>query len=430
MIIDKFKVITKSKFIRNVLTVASGAAGAHLVTILFTPIVTRLFTPEEFGLLGVFMAIAMVLNPISALTYPTAIVLPKTSNHAIFLARFSIFLSFLIAMVLLVSILILDVIYLGDTEYSRYLNLIYLVPLSMLLSAAIQILLQWLIRHSDYKVVAKYDFLHSIVVNFLKLLFGFIYATGFGLVFAYLLGLFFHASVLVLAVRKSKNSLFGIHNLNYNKEESKKVILEYRDFPIYRAPQVLINGLSQSLPILMLATFFGASAAGFYTLAKTVIGLPSALLGKAVGDVFYPEIARLNVSGGNIFPQLKKATVMLSIIGVLPFLFVFLYGGELFSVAFGENWKVAGEYSAWLSIWLYFAFVSTVSIQSIPVLGIQREFLIYTVVLIAMRACALYLGAVHYDPLGAVILFSLVGSLGNIMLIGYVLSFSKNKIRL
>ncbi|MEI8616630.1 oligosaccharide flippase family protein [Pseudoalteromonas sp. B193] len=69
----------------------------------------------------------------------------------------------------------------------------------------------------------------------------------------------------------------------------KEVALIYRDFPLYRAPQQFINALSQSLPILMLASFFGPASAGFYTLAKTVMAIPSTLVGKAVGDVFILE---------------------------------------------------------------------------------------------------------------------------------------------
>jgi IS5 family transposase len=70
-----------------VAVVASGTAGAQAITMGFSPVITRLYGPEAFGLLGVFMAMVQVLVPAAALTYPIAIVLPKEDRDARVLAR-------------------------------------------------------------------------------------------------------------------------------------------------------------------------------------------------------------------------------------------------------------------------------------------------------------------------------------------------------
>ena len=69
--------IMKKKFIRNVVLVVTGTASAQLVTMLLSPIITRLYGPEAYGHMGVFLAIVGVIAPVAALTYPIAIVLPK-----------------------------------------------------------------------------------------------------------------------------------------------------------------------------------------------------------------------------------------------------------------------------------------------------------------------------------------------------------------
>jgi O-antigen/teichoic acid export membrane protein len=91
----------KSKFVRNVAVVASGTAGAQAITMAFSPIITRLYGPEAFGLLGTFMAIVAVVTPLAALSYPIAIVLPKEDIDARGIAKLSAYIAVCIAALVL-----------------------------------------------------------------------------------------------------------------------------------------------------------------------------------------------------------------------------------------------------------------------------------------------------------------------------------------
>lgn len=71
------KKMTKSRFVRNVAIMATGAAGAQLITVIASPFITRIYGPEAFGIMGTFTALTNIIIPIAALTYPIAIVLPK-----------------------------------------------------------------------------------------------------------------------------------------------------------------------------------------------------------------------------------------------------------------------------------------------------------------------------------------------------------------
>src|SRR5690554_1466226 len=96
-LLTRIKQLGQSKFARNVAIVATGTAGAQAITMAFAPVITRLYGPEAFGLLGTFMAILGVLTPIAALTYPIAIVLPKSDTDAKNVAKLSAILALLIA---------------------------------------------------------------------------------------------------------------------------------------------------------------------------------------------------------------------------------------------------------------------------------------------------------------------------------------------
>ena len=99
----------------------------------------------------------------------------------------------------------------------------------------------------------------------------------------------------------------------YEKVSLKKLAKRYRDFPLFRAPQVFLNAISQSLPVLMLTSFFGPAVAGFYSIGRTVLAIPSTLIGKSVGDVFYPRISEAAHNGENLTKLIKKATLSLGL---------------------------------------------------------------------------------------------------------------------
>jgi O-antigen/teichoic acid export membrane protein len=197
---------------------------------------------------------------------------------------------------------------------------------------------------------------------------------------------------------------------------------QYKDFPLYRAPQDFINAASQSLPVLMLAAFFGPAAAGFYTLAKMVMGMPIALVGKAVNDVFYPRITDAAHNGENLLRHIVLATGALLAIGVVPFGLVVLFGPWLFSLVFGGEWAMAGEYARWLALWLLAAFINRPSVATIPVLSLQRGYLLYEIVSVVARVSAILLGVLLFQSdLVAIALFAAVGVVLNLVLIVWIL---------
>ena len=410
-----------SRFARNVAIVASGTAGAQAITIAFAPIITRLYGPEAFGLLGTFVAILAIAAPIAALTYPIAIVLPKDDRDAIGLVRLSIILSF--GMSLLASVLLLIsgdwlATTLGAESVAGYL---LLIPIAMLFGAWLQIVHQWLIRKKQFGVIARSAIAHSLIVNSAKSGIGWFHPVGAVLIVLATLGNALHAALLFIGAR------------NRDQAESDKIeagpsttlkalAYQHRDFPLYRAPQIFINAVSHSLPVLMLAAFFGSAAAGFYTLARMVMAMPSTLIGKAVNDVFYPRITEAAHNGENLTQHILRATGALLAIGMVPFGLVVLFGPWLFGLVFGHEWVMAGEYARWLSLWLLAAFINQPSVATIPVLSLQRGFLVYEITSVIARVSAIVLGVYLFQSdVVAIALFAVVGVALNLFLIAWVL---------
>ena len=414
-------------FLKNVTLVAAGTVLAQAITIASTPIITRLYGPEAFGVLGLFTAIIAIITPLSAFSYPIAIVLPRDDSEAIGIAKLSLLIAAITSACVFLIILIWDDWILGTFKVAQLNGYVYLIPLAMFFSALLAVASQWIIRKKLYVLKSKVAVGHSIILNSLKAIIGAVYPLAGVLIGAATFNSILHSSMIFISLHKKTGSIF--FNNTTTDYSYINLLSRYKDFFIYRTPQVFLNASSQSIPVLMLTSFFGASAAGFYSLAKLALAAPAALLGEAVSSVFYPKFNETYRDSAGALELFIKATLFLALIGIIPFSIVFIFGPDFFSFVFGDAWEVAGGYAQWLSIWLYFGFINRPSVAAIPVLAMQRFFLIYEVVSVTLRVITISVGYYIYnDPLTSIAFFSIIGAVLNSFLIGYVfLSIVKNR---
>ncbi|WP_024330012.1 lipopolysaccharide biosynthesis protein [Thioalkalivibrio sp. ALR17-21] len=401
--------VWRSRFARNVAVVASGTAGAQVITMAFAPFITRIYGPEAFGLLGTFMAIVAVAVPVAALAYPIAIVLPREDRDALGLVRLSAILSFAVALLAAAALWAGGDWLTATLGAEAVAGFLFLIPVAMLFAAWMQIAQQWLIRKKEFGVVARSAVAHSLILNSAKSGIGWLHPVGAVLIVLATLGQALHAGLLFIGARRRYQGSTAEREEG-SQTPLKELAHRHRDFPLYRAPQNFINAASQSLPVLMLAAFFGPAAAGFYTLGKMVMGMPSNLLGKAVTDVFYPRITEAAHNGENLAQHIVRATGALLAVGVVPFGLVILFGPWLFSLVFGGDWAVAGEYARWLALFFLFNFINKPSVAAVPVLGIQRGLLVYELFSTGGKALGLVAGFYWFgSDIWAVALFSVIG---------------------
>ncbi len=422
-----------SGFLRAVAIVAGGAAAAQLISIAFSPIVTRLYGPHAFGVLAVFTAILTVVTPLSNLTYGIAIVLPASDDEARALVRLSVLIGLAISFLSVIAFAgfhrqIADG--LGFTAASAFL---LLAPPVILLSAIAQPLRQWLIRKKEFRAISRIAVIESTTAGVSKSAIGMIAATGpMLLVLATLIGalqtllLWLSARMTLLSANDRTSAVAAVPNWVALKE----VAWRYRDFPLFRAPQVWLNTVSRSLPTLMLAAFVGPTAVGYFAIANRVLGLPARCISGAVGTVFLPRITEASHRAENLRPLIVKGTAGLAVAGLLPFGLIIAFGPSLFGLVFGAQWVAAGHYARWLAIVLYFGFINVPSVQAIPVLGLQGQLLVYEIVAGSLRAVSLAFGAlVLRSDLAAIAIFSLAGTIMYVWLIAWVIVCSKPPLR-
>lgn len=391
----------QSRLLRNILTVASGTAGAQALTLLFMPLITRIFGPQAYGVLGTFLSVTMMLIPVAALTYPMAIALPRRDADARGLARLALLLALLMALLMAAFLLLFGEALTNRLQMQMIQPFLLLIPFVMFSGAALEICQQWLFRTQRFHVTASVAVGHSMLFNSLRTLAGLVQSSALVLVCSTALQHALHAALLGLAMRRAAPPVETAERQGRGAGEGHAeqpgllaLARRHRDFPLFRAPVTLINAVSQHLPTLVLAAYFGPVAAGFFALCRQAMSVPTNLIGKSVADVYYPRISRAINDDEPVAGMLIKATAALALVGLVPFSLVVMFGPSLFALVFGEQWRVAGEYASWLALAEYLVFVSRPCVVAIPALSLQGQFLIFELFSTSLRVVALFTGAV------------------------------------
>ena len=384
----------RSKLLRNIVTVVSGTAGAQAITLAFMPVITRIYGPEAYGVLGTFLSVTMMLIPVAALTYPIAIVLPKRDGDARGLVRLALVTALVLAALVALALQLFGERVAAVADISIIQPYLMLIPFVMFCGAALEICQQWLFRTQRFRITASVAVGHSLLFNSIRTVAGLLQSSALVLVCTTALQQALHAAMLGLAMLRAKPHTDNHHG---DAEQDNPGMLElarqHSDFPKFRAPVMLINAVSQHLPTLVLAAYFGPAAAGFFALCKQALTMPTNLIGKSVADVYYPRISRAIHDREPVAAMLLKATAALGLVGLVPFTLVAVIGPWLFALVFGEQWHVAGEYARWLALAEYVIFVSRPCVVAVPALSLQGRFLLFEVFSTSLRVLSLFGGA-------------------------------------
>ena len=343
---------TKSEFSRNVLILMSGTVVAQAIPIAISPILTRIYTPEEFGLFALFFAILSILSVLANARYESAVMLPKKEEDALHLFALGIILNtFFSTIILILVVLFNDTITkaLGNNEISLWL---YFIPVALFFTGLFNILNSMNNRQKNYKDIASATITKSMIMALIQLVIGLLKNGASGLILGQIVAQFFANVKLFKNIIKDKQSVFSIKKL--------KIIalaIKYKKFPMFSLPSALANVLSGHLSNILISSFYSVATLGFYSLVQRVLGIPSALIGKSIGQVYYEEGTRERKESGVATNTFNATFKKLIIIGLPSFVILFFIVEELFAFVFGEEWRVAGRYAQIVIPMFFMSFV-------------------------------------------------------------------------
>lgn len=395
-------ILPASKFSRSVGVLVGGTAGAQLLTVAASPLLTRLYTPADFGALAIYASLLSLISVIATMRYELAIPLPTEKRDAAkivilclcFVAFFSITTTCIVAIWRdPISVLI------GEPRLAQYL---WFLPLGVLFSGTYNTFNYWAVREQRFSAVATSRIRQALASTFIQLTF---FKWGGGsLVFSQV------AAQSVGAIPLGRSFFSGFFDWKIKWREIGLTSMRYRKFPIFSTWEGLFNTAGTQLPALLFGAFFSPAAAGLYSLATRVLSLPMSLVGTAIGQVFFASAAEAHRKGklGELVTQLHGK---LAHVGMAPALLLILTGPDLFSFVFGENWRQAGHFARWMTPWLYLVFVSSPLSTLFSVMEQQGRGLIFQIILLISRIFAIYVGILINDVGVAVVLFSTASAL-------------------
>ena len=403
--------------IRSILVVATGTLAAQLLNVAFSPIITRLFTPEQFGIQGLFVSILSVIAPVVTLSLPLAIVVAKSQSEELALHRVTRTLSFIIAGAMIVALVG------GQHQINGLFKLpadslvLFLLPLGVVLTAD---QLSWeyrAVRHEQFRASSVASFGQALATNIAKVGLGLVMPSAFTLSAANAVSPGFKALLMSLNYRKQ------VKVAPEDRDASKRMtvtdlVKRRRDFVLFRTPNDVISAASHALPVILLALLFTPAIAGFYTLARSVLNLPAQVLAKSVGDVLYFRFAQLHRAHSSMVRLLSKSTLgLLAISSVLLGLFA-LVAPPMFAFVFGKEWREAGVVGIWMSLWIVFYLANVPASKAAVVIRKQNAMLILSIFNFVLRGLSLILPASYgLDAVSVVAIFSITCAAGYVLVI-------------
>ena len=401
-----------SSLIGNVLAVGSGTAAAQIVVFAFSPLITRIYSPEIFGLQGVFLSLIGILSPVIALRYPMAIITAETDAEALRLVRLSLLIAIGVAGLLWLILLGSGQTVLHVLGAEGLGALILFLPLA-LLGVALQDVTDFhAARLGLFRLVGIIAVLQAFATNLARVLGGLAAPVAATLVTVTALAPAIKAVMLRMGARELRRPAPEL-----SRVEAAAMLNRHRDFPVYRMPTDVLNALSQSVPILFLSALFSPASAGLYALTRSVLNLPSNIIGAAVGNVLYARFAELYRQGQPLSPLLLRSTgALLAFAPVIIGLAWF--APSVFAFVFGEEWREAGHYAQWMAWWLGVALANVPVVRLAPVINAQNVLLFANILILAVRAAAMF-GVAWMDGSAglAVAVFSVVSMIANSVLI-------------
>lgn len=411
--------LKRSAFIRNLLIVMSGTALAQVFGYALSPIVSRLFTPAEFGVYGSFSAVLGIIGAGITLDYSLAVMLPKRKEEAFGLFVLSCLGTAVIGAIVLGICLLAPAVMRSLLKAPTSWVLVPLV-VGVLATGLNQSCQAWCVREKAFKHTSASQVVRSLSTNGLQIGFGYLRGGATSLIVAVVIGEVLASLNLARVVFRDLRAQLEDFRWNH----LARLARDYSDFPLYSASMNVINAISLGLPVFLLTHFFGIAIAGAYAFSIRILSAPLGLIQKALRQVLYQKACETQNAGGRLLPLYIKFTGGLFAIGVFPTLVLAVGSPLLFSWIFGTQWRAAGVFAQSLVLWLMLMLCNVPANLFSRIVRIQRQMFFFDLTVLALRTLALALGGLYLSASLTVTLFSVVGAVMNvvyILIIGVIL---------
>lgn len=414
--------LLQNQFLRNVSTLAFGTIISQGLVVASSPLLTRIFSVEAFGILSVFTSITVFFAVVSTGRYELAIGLPDKEQNALKIIKLIIFLGFAISLFYLMVIVVLkDVIHFQDKSGFLLHNTSYLAPLYIFFIAIYSALTYWNQRQKKYKLISISNAVQVIAATVLSIIFGFM---GFqqGMIWALVIGVII-ASLFVLLKERLLPKIWE------QKTELVLVAKEYKSFPKYMILSDLSLTASQQFIPLLFSILYSTTVVGFFAMANRMLRLPNIVITSSIANVFRNDAIDEFRASGNCKTLYESTFKKLMVMSLPIYFLIFLVAPILFEFLFGAVWLEAGYYARIIALFLFIEFMAT-PLNTLFYVREKQKFLMRLQFLNAIfGALAIYIGAVSFESARiSLLLYSANAVVFNLIMLFFSYKIATNKL--
>ncbi len=421
--IDKIK---NSEFVRNVLTLSAGTLVAQAIPAISSLILARLYSPENFGTLALYLALVNTIAILATGRYETAVMIEKKEKSAVNLMALILGLIFITVFIFGIIVLIFNnqiIELLNDENLSLVL---YFLPISIFFQASFTSLNLWANKNKQYKKISFARIIQSLVLSLSGILFGLFGFNSIGLIISTIFGVVAGVVLLFISFWQDRY-LLKLISFTKIKYLSKR----YIKFPKFTMPAAFINTLSGQAPIFLLSNFFMRNVVGYFSFTQKILSMPMSLIGASIGQVYFQQASKYKDNLKDLSRLTIEVFKKLALLGIVSMSLIMLFGDYIFAFVFGAEWKIAGEYARYISVWLMFAVIYAPISPIFSILERQNNALIYNIILFLLRVAALFIGGLFFkDALITVILYSITSLIAIIGVLLYIFKILEIKFKI
>jgi lipopolysaccharide exporter len=416
----------KDRFSRGIMALLSGTVLSRLIAFAVIPLLSRLFSPADFGVLAIFGMITATLGTLVTWRYESAIILPDSDEDAANILGVCIGLSTITSLLLGVVFYYYSEpvsVFFGAPELTPWL---YWSPLCIWAMGVFTALRLWNSRTDNFKwiSIANVGDISTMAITQISL--GLIFRGMLsGLMLGPYVARFASALILLWSTLRADGKLI---RKSLSLQLALSLAIRYLRFPLYDLPASLLSSLSREMPTGILGVFFITQWVGLYSVANRILSVPIQMLAGVIAQVYLPVArdartsGRLDVFTLSIFDRLLG-------IAVTPMFVVALAAPQLIFVLLGGRWVMAGTIMQYLMPSLLLGFIASPLSEIYSVLERQQEKLIFNTAIFFTRFVSLVIGGLLGDPILAIIMYSASGTIFWILQCFWILRMSRTKTR-
>ncbi|MCB9453688.1 MAG: oligosaccharide flippase family protein [Anaerolineaceae bacterium] len=384
--------LERHSFVRSVVIVAGGATFAQGLALLVSPILTRIYTPDDLGVFGTFVSLFSILIAINSLSYELAIPLPETDEIASNLPLLAMFALCVTTVIFSLIIGLWGAPIADLIKIPTVIPYLWVLPVSLFAAGVYQIAQYWIIRKQNFTPISVARIFQSFGTVGTQVIAGLLQGGVFGLLAGHALGYVSGGATSMIYAWKSYKATL----VQFDRAALIQAAARYRRFPLFTNWSRLINVSGAMLPPLLITAIYGTQIGGWFVLGQRMIVIPLSLIGNAIAQVYLGTASQLRYENPKALLRLfNKVGLRLTLVGGLPTLILWAAGPTLFKSVFGAEWQTAGEYMQLLAPALWTQFIISPLSQTINIMERQGIQLAWDVVRLSM-VLGLFFGASYF----------------------------------